>query len=225
MKVAYEDNHKFIDGIENKLCRECKEWKPMNTDYFYINKTNGTDGFHTWCKDCSRKKAKKVRNDNIDRYREKTYQHYQENKEQYDNRRKQWMEDNSEYRKQYYRDYQKNNKEYFSEYFKVRQMNKRHEISKEEWKECLNYFNYSCAYCGMSEKKAKEIFNKKLHKEHVDHEGSNDLSNAIPACTGCNSSKWAHPMEEWYTNMGFYSEERLSKINQWLKVDYKIYIK
>lgn len=65
-----------------------------------------------------------------------------------------------------------------------------------------------------------------LHKEHVDDSGANDLSNCVPSCQSCNSSKNIFSLEEWYTedNLNF-TEERLSKIYRWLNEDYLKYIK
>lgn len=223
-RTPYEKHHKIINEIEHKQCKICEEWFPMNEDYFYKNKSNLSDGFHTYCKECFRKKSKKYRDENADIYRQRTYEHYQANKEAYDNRRTEWMKENGEHVKEYYREYQHNNVEYFAEYRKFRDMHKKHEITPKERADCKEYFNSSCAYCGISEDEAVERYKKKLNMDHVDHTGANDLSNAAPACTGCNSSKWAHPMEEWYKQREFYDEEKLIKIHKWLDEDYKLYI-
>ncbi len=104
-------------------------------------------------------------------------------------------------------------------------MNRTHSISNEEWEDCKKYFNYECAYCGLSVKDHYITFNEEerlgdFHKEHVDHEGENDLSNCVPSCKSCNSRKWEHDFNEWYTeNNEVYSIERLSKIIKWLEED------
>jgi len=216
--------HKEINGVLHKRCKICEEWLPCTSEYFYKNKTNKTDGLHPYCKKCARIKAKKYRDEHIDIYRQRTYEHYKNNKEIYDSRRTKWMKENKDRVKIYYKKFQKNNAEYFSQYNKERMMHKKHEITKEEWESCLRYFDYSCAYCGIPEKEHKQIYNKRLHKEHVDHDGANDLSNAVPACTTCNSSKWAHPFEEWYKQQEFYDEKRYKKIIKWLNEDYKLFI-
>ncbi|RKJ44582.1 HNH endonuclease, partial [Butyricicoccus sp. 1XD8-22] len=104
-------------------------------------------------------------------------------------------------------------------------MNKKHEISNEEWENCKNYFNYRCAYCGLPVEEHYRMWYGKmrqfdLHREHVDHEGLNDLSNCVPACTSCNSSKWKHNLGDWYNddNENF-SQERLYRIYKWLNQD------
>jgi hypothetical protein len=87
-----------------------------------------------------------------------------------------------------------------------------HDISNLEWELCKEYFDHSCAYCGLSEKVHKEIYKQQLHKEHVDHKGANDLSNCVPACRICNSLKHIFMLEDWYseTNERF-NKDRLDK--------------
>lgn len=126
----------------------------------------------------------------------------------------------------YQKEYQQKYKDKLQLYALNRKMNKKHEISKDEWELCLDYFNHSCAYCGISEQEAKCTQGNYLHKEHVNHEGTNDLSNCIPSCKSCNSQKWKFTLDEWYnTDNPIFSQERLEKIYKWLNEDYKKYIK
>ncbi len=105
-------------------------------------------------------------------------------------------------------------------------MKKTHDISEQEWISCKDYFNYECAYCSMSEEEHKILHNQQLHKEHAVDEGANDLSNCIPACKICNSTKNNRDFDEWYTKSNsIYSEDRFNKIIKWLTEDYKLYIK
>jgi 5-methylcytosine-specific restriction endonuclease McrA len=100
-------------------------------------------------------------------------------------------------------------------------------VSDAEWESCKKYFDDSCAYCGLH---ISEHFNNykgkmrwtDLHKEHVDDDGANDLSNCIPSCQSCNSQKWNFEFEEFYnTNNENYDQERYDKIIKWLNEDYK----
>lgn len=99
-----------------------------------------------------------------------------------------------------------------------------HDISKTEEQAMLKVFNYSCAYCGMTLKEHKKKYDQKLHNEHVDDDGYNDLRNDIPACKSCNCSKHTSNMEEWYEKQEFYSEARYNKIIWWITEGYKDYI-
>lgn len=85
----------------------------------------------------------------------------------------------------------------------------------------MSYFDNSCAYCGMTTEEHKNIFKQQLHKEHVDHNGRNDLSNCVPSCKICNSRKWEYDIKEWYdTDNLYYTDERYNKIIKWIKQDY-----
>ncbi|MBN3352111.1 HNH endonuclease [Clostridium botulinum] len=122
-------------------------------------------------------------------------------------------------------EWQQNNKDKIKQYSEVRS-NKNHTITSKEWNICKEYFNNSCAYCGMTEKEHREIFNQDLHKEHVECEGANDLSNCVPACRSCNSSKNIFQLTEWYNkNNPKFNQEKLDVINKWLSEDYKKIIK
>lgn len=224
-RVPYEKNHKEIDGIGHKKCKICEEFKTMNEDNFYKKKTNYTDGFDTYCKPCSRKKYKKYRDENAEIYIKRTYKHYQENKEVYDQRRTKWMKENEEFVKEYRKEWLKLNAEHMSEYYTNRAANKKHEIEVEEWESCLKFFDHSCVYCGIPQDVHKEITNQVLHKEHFDHEGANDLSNAVPACRRCNSSKWAHEVDDWYPQQNYYDDYKFVKVKQWINEEHKKYIK
>lgn len=223
MKIVrpYDETHKIIDKIQYKLCSDCNEWHPLNEDYFYRNKSS-PDGFNPYCKEATKRRSRKWNLDNYDRYKEnrkkteekprtKLLKREMNRKLASEGKRKQW---------------QVNNKDKLYEYGRQRALHKTHEISKEEWEYCLEYFNHSCAYCGLAEKEHKELYNQKLHKEHVNPFGDNDLSNNIPSCKICNSKKHDFTLEEWYKEdnqlCGCFSEERLQKIIDWLEIKYKI---
>lgn len=82
-------------------------------------------------------------------------------------------------------------------------MNKKHVISESECLSCKEYFNFKCAYCGISEEEVIKLYSNQLHKDYADHEGANDLSNCIPACKSCNSSKHDSELNKWYKDKEF----------------------
>jgi hypothetical protein len=216
MKIPYEENHKIINGVEYKKCKICNEWFPMNEEYFYKNKTNRTDGYHTYCKECTKEKTYKWQAANIEKKREhsRIWHLNPERREKIRSNHRKYKQNGG------YKKWQQTHPEKIRKYRNKRQ-HKIHEISNEEWESCKRYFNYSCAYCGMTEEEHKRKYNQQLHKEHVEHEGANDLSNCVPACKLCNSSKWETSLEEWYTPSNkHYNLERLNKILKWLNEDY-----
>lgn len=128
-----------------------------------------------------------------------------------------------------YKNWQEKNRDRIKQYNENRRMHKKHKISEKEWEDCKRYFNNKCAYCGLPIDKHFNVFRGELrltdfHKEHVDHDGSNDLSNCVPSCKKCNSSKRDSVFEIWYTpEKEFYREERLIKLHKWLDNDFLNY--
>lgn len=225
-QANYDKTHKIIDGILYKQCSCHKElfpdaendWFPCTEEFFYHNKANTRDGLNTWCKECSKIKATKWIKANPDKYKEVVIK----TEARPERIKKKRVRANKQLKEGYHKQYQETHLEKFREYSKKRGQ-KNHKINKKEWKSCLNYFNNQCAYCGMSLDEHKRKYKEQLHKEHVDHLGSNDLSNCIPSCKSCNSHKSEQDMEKWYKEQEYFTQERLNKINKWLKEDYKLY--
>jgi hypothetical protein len=99
---------------------------------------------------------------------------------------------------------------------------KAHEITNIEWKLCKEYFDNKCAYCGMTYENHKKIYKQDLHREHVDHNGSNKLDNCVPSCKICNSSKKDKEILDWYNENNFvFTQKRFDKILDWIEEDHK----
>jgi hypothetical protein len=169
--------------------------------------------------------------DNPEKYKERIH-YYLKNAEwriEMDRRNSKKRRDNGKQK-----EWQRKNKDKLNEQFKDRQMNKEHKITTKEWENCKNYFNYRCAYCDLKIEEHYIVFRGKtqlgdFHRDHVDHNGSNDLSNCVPACKSCNTSKHNKVLKDWYKPNNelwctVYSYERLQKIYKWLNEDYKSYI-
>lgn len=222
-KLSYEDCHKEIDGVLHKLCKICEEWFPSTQDNFYPKKTK--EGLSPYCKKCESNKNHQWQVDNRERYNTYYKDNHSPKMRAYYRELSRKRRANGEIKK-----WQENNKDKLKQYGEKRQ-HKNHKISKQEWESCKEYFNNECAYCGLPLDKhfnmfAGEIKLTDFHKEHVLHEGNNDLSNCIPSCKLCNSSKHTERLEIWYAkDKEFFSQDRLDKIYQWLNTDYKLYIK
>lgn len=203
--------------MDKKVCSICSEEKEL-TEYYTQNRKS-KDGvewnyYNPECKECTKKRSDKWQK-SIDPERRRAYFRKCDSKES----RKKVKRDFSKTQKEngYFKDYQQQNKEKFSEYGKNRRMNKEHVISDQEWFECLDFFKDSCAYCGITEGEAFERYGQLLHKEHVDHNGTNDITNCVPACKGCNSLKHIFEFNEWYNeNNPIFSKRRYNKIVKWL---------
>ena len=216
-KVPYEDSHKFIEGVEHKLCSICTEWLPMNPEYYYKNKSSAIDGFNTYCKQCTKEKSESWRKNPNNR---KAFLNNKRKRNQHPDHKKE-LQNAYEKRKEsgYFRVYYSENREKFTQY-RLNHMHKSHEISKHEWLECKKYFNNSCAYCGIKEEIAKLKQGQYLHREHAINNGANDITNCVPACKSCNSSKWENDYNVWYTSDNpVYDANRDKKITEWINED------
>ena len=79
-------------------------------------------------------------------------------------------------------------------------------LSNKQKKERIVLFENKCAYCGNT---------KKITIDHViplSQGGLDNSNNIVPACTRCNCSKCAKPVEQWYKAQDFFTESRWSKI-------------
>jgi hypothetical protein len=222
--MPYEECHKIIDEIEHKKCSICEEWLPMIEEFFYKNKSSKRDGFNPYCKKCAKKKSLKYRSENRNQSIQSNKIWKENNRDRYLDGLRAYRQENKEEVQIYTREWQRNNPDKVKGYNKDKQLNKKHDISKGEWENCKNYFSYRCAYCGLPieehwVKYKGNVFLGDFHKDHVDDDGANDLSNCVPACKSCNCKKHDFTLEEWYYadshKCDCYSFERLQKIYKW----------
>ncbi|WP_053434793.1 HNH endonuclease [Sporosarcina globispora] len=206
-----------------KLCSDCKLEKSVD-DFYSQEKYSKRKGkyiyYQPYCKNCATLRVLKWEDNNRERKnaRMKKWSSKPENIPTLRRNQKNYRMRGKQL------EWQRNNKDKLREYNKKRE-EKIHKITDQEWNACKNYFNNECAYCGMTYTEHKNQHNQDLHREHVEPEGKDDLSNCIPSCKNCNSSKGTKLINEWYniSNKKF-SVERLTAINKWLNEDYKKYM-
>ena len=202
-----------------KQCTQCKETFPETSEYFYRT-TNG-EGFSSWCKECRKLTSRERYKNNKEKLSRKGKEHYRKNKATYNKMNRAWNRKNSEKLSIIAKAWRKNNKDKVKEY-NQKYSNKKHSITPKQWNYCREYFNHKCAYCGMTEVEHKEKHNQQLHKEHVIHEGRNDIKNCVPSCRTCNSRKRRATLNEWYNTANpDYTRERYLKIYEWIRYDSK----
>ena len=89
-------------------------------------------------------------------------------------------------------------------------------ITKEQWLEMMNFFDWKCAYSGEKMESNKTTNGRTIdHIIALDNGGENEPWNIIPMKKGYNTSKHTKNMLEWYLEQPFFSIERLTKIYEW----------
>lgn len=223
--IYWLTRRKVNNKIE-KRCSQCQEWKEENIENFYFkNKKYPEIGYTPACRICTSLKTQIWQRNNNETYRKAI---------------KKRDSNLSEECKQYHRDkaieqqktgyqiiWRKKHPDKCREYSKL---HKNHDITEIEWKNNKKYFNYECAYCGLPVE--KHFFtrngitkNGDFHKDHAIDNGKDNLSNCIPSCMSCNSSKKEESLNNWYNIKNpNYTYERYYKIYMWIRYDYKTYI-
>lgn len=219
-----------------KVCTKCKRILVANT-MNYSKKKGGKWNLRAECKVCEFSYKKNYRSDNKAKFSEKDKKYYEKNKEKIKIREKERYENNKERilerNKKYYKDNKETIKEwrrgYYKQYYKNnphlhfnsnakrrnREENQGNGITKEQWLEMMNFFDWKCAYSG-------EYIGGSINKNRtVDHiislakEGLNEIWNLAPMTRGLNSSKNDKDMVSWYKQQEFFDIDRLMKIYEW----------
>lgn len=195
----------------------------MNGTYFYKNKSNSIDGFNPSCIECTCKKSRKYRDDNLDNVKAYEKKKYQNKKNYYKENNRRYYAEKGEKKRALTRLWQKTDhgKKKYKGYRKNRE-HKKHNISDSEWELCKSFFGNACAYCAMSYDEHKIKHNEDLHKDHLCHEGRNDIKNCVPSCRSCNPSKRTYTLNEWYSSSNInYTYERYHRIYLWIRYEAK----
>jgi len=202
------------------ICTCCKQEK-NESEFYKYPKTNSKGEEYIYinpkCKQCQITRTQNYRKENPDKYKlalEKDAIRPGKREADRANGERQRKEG-------YQAKWRKEHPEQCREYIKDKTLHRTHNITKKDWNKCKEFFDNKCAYCGLPIEKHYNMFKGKLTlfdfcKDHKDHNGSNDISNCIPACKSCNCRKWKYDMEEWFRRQKFFNEIKLDKINQWI---------
>ena len=90
--------------------------------------------------------------------------------------------------------------------------NSENTLTPSQWENCKKYFDYSCAYCGLK----PEVLSKD-HFVPLNLGGGLTVTNIVPCCQNCNSSKSNRKFSLWYKNTPFYTYNKELKILVYLK--------
>lgn len=227
-----------------KKCSKCGEWLVANTVNFNKHK-GGRYSLQGWCKKCkneyNKQYNKQYYENNKQYYEQYNHKYYTNHKlqrqqydKQYNNNHKQEI---AQYNKYYYEKNKQQRQQYHKQYHqtpegqvalfnaynrrKTNLENNGGEFTVEQWKECMEFFGWQCAYSG--------ILVSTKNNRSIDHivplvkGGEHEVWNCVPMDKSLNKSKQDKDMMEWYTVQDFYSKERLDKIKAWQQYAYNKY--
>lgn len=205
-----------------KVCSKCKRILVASIINFNRQK-GGLYGLTSSCKDCIHiyrmknkqrdlEYQKKYREKNKERISERDKKYREENKEHY----KEWRDKHKEERKEYDKKYREENPHIrFNGHHRRKQEKENGKgITKEQWLEMMEFFNWKCAYSGI------ELNKDNRNVDHIiplSKNGEHEIWNCVPMYNSYNFSKKDKDMLDWYVQQNFFLEERLNKIYEWIK--------
>ena len=201
MKKKYTDSHKeekreynkkYYEEHKEELKNNTREWREMNPEY-----------------------DKKYYEEHKEEKKEYGKKYHKEHKEEKSIRFKKWYEEHKEERNEYCRNWQKNNPHVgFNSHGRRRSRleNQGNGITKEQWFECYEFFNWECAYSGVQLTKENRNLD---HIVPLGNGGEHEIWNCVPMYANYNFQKNNKNMLEWYLQQEFFNIERLTKIYEW----------
>jgi len=69
-------------------------------------------------------------------------------------------------------------------------------------------WDYKCGYCGDEATSLDHIIPRFKS-------GSSNRNNLMPACRRCNTNKGSSPMEQWFRQQSFFTQEKLDRMQSW----------
>ena len=218
MNFNKHKNGKYGLQAECKVCRneEDKKYREVNKEEIKEYGKQWREEHKEEIKEYNKQYAKQYYEDNKEELKEKSKQYKEEHKEEM----KQWREEHKEELKEYGKQYRENNPNKVfnnSNKRRKREENQGNGVTKEQWFEMFEFFNWECAYSGVQLDKDNRSVD---HIIPLAEGGLNEIWNCVPMLRNYNTSKHANDMLEWYIKQEFYSEERLQKIYEWVEYAY-----
>jgi hypothetical protein len=209
--LKYKKWRLFINIM--KACSICEVEKEL-TEFYSQKRKTGHIYYHPECKSCTSKRSVNWQKGNPEQQKQ-IFKNYNAKPE----RKKMVKQDDKSARDRGLRtEWRREHKDREGIY---RENHTNHLITDNEWESCLNYFDWSCAYCEMSYDDHIKEYGQQLHKEHANHDGNDYIDNCIPSCRTCNTSKHDKDFTEWYNeNNTHYKKRRLNKIIKWITGDW-----
>lgn len=203
-KRYYDDNKEKLKDYRKRYYKKNKEKEDERNKQYYKKNKKDILEYH-----------EQYYTENKDEILEYHKQYYTENKNKI-------LEKNKLYRDEHKDELKEKKKKYNKENPHIRFNNsqkRRHKlknqgngISKEQWLEMMEFFDWKCAYSGES----LDMENRSIdHIISLNNEGLNEPWNCIPMYMPHNSSKHNKDMVSWYKQQEFFDIDRLMKIYEW----------
>lgn len=218
-KEYFSTNKRNPSGLYS-LCKECKS--KQDKKYREKNKDKKAKTDRIYYEENKEKIAeykKEYHKIHFKKIQKKSKQYYKENKEQIIAKNKIYESKNMDKVRNWKKNWVKNNPEKVAISVQKRIADKRNvknALTPEQWKQCLEFFNYKDAYTGLDMKIISQDHVIPLNKN-----GPYTRENIVPCEINVNCSKQDSDMEEWYRKQDYFSEERLAKIYNWINLDEK----
>ena len=201
-----------------KKCTKCGKWLVASNEYFAKQK-KGKYGLNSQCKECD----KKYREANKERIAE-CNKKYRETHIEYDKKRKkEYYNKNKKHELERTRRWRQTPEGQINEANRrarrrIKEQSQGNGITKEQWIECMSFFEFKCAYSGKTLSKETRSLD---HIKPISKGGENEIWNLVPMYKIYNSSKRTQDLLTWYPKQEYFSEERLDKIYEWQEYAFK----
>lgn len=212
---------------KKELTQEEKEKRRKYREKYNKENKDKIKEYNDWYRETHKEEIKEAKK----KYRENNKEKIRETqRKNYLSHRDERLIYQKEYRETHKEKISERNKKYHQEnpHIKFNNSNKRRSkfelqgrgITKEQWYEMMNFFDWKCAYSGEYIGGDSE-FRTIDHIVPIDSGGLNEPWNCVPCFSSYNFSKHINNMEEWYIKQEYYSEERLIEIYTWIEYAYE----
>jgi 5-methylcytosine-specific restriction endonuclease McrA len=172
-----------------KICPKCGKGGPFHKSKYT------KDGLSSWCSACYREYNHQYRSKNIEKELERVQQYHKTHLKESRERARQWRKNQPEKSKEIAKRTRKNNYGRIITAKRFRRALKygvKGSFTNDEWENLKTEYGNRCAYCNSN--------SNKVYADHIipiSRGGPNDISNIVPACKSCNSSKQNKPLLLW----------------------------
>lgn len=218
----YKKEKNKLRGECKKCTKQCRKKRYNGNSYDKEYRKKNKEKIKEYNKEYKENHKEKIKKKNKE-YREKNKEKIKEYNKDYGEKNKEKIK---EYQKEYYEEHKEKNKEKIKKYrlkhpeYVFNYNNKRRQleenqgngITKEQWIEMMDFFEWRCAYSG-------EVLGDNRTIDHIipiSKGGEHEVWNCVPMLLKYNKSKHSKDMLEWYIQQDFYSVKNLLKIFDWI---------